>query len=1368
MADSTHTQILGVYENLNPVSPCVPASGPGTSSFWQIVTWGPAVTMISASISAGAPADGCSPFVCPGASSTLFVVGTPSELGVFNFTIDALLSNGTHLFVTCEQTVTLAGPPAGPGGAGCSLITLSPASPLDDVFRLEPISIAFGATGGTAPYTWDLAEGSELPDGLELSSAGVLSGAATIVGDYTFTIRTLDADGCRGIAKYDLTVVEPDPIVVHPDDPDLAEGRRGWLYVQIFTATGGIGEPYEFTLPYSEDEIPPGMTFSALGVLAGLPTAAGLYVFTVRATDEAGYFGEREYTLRISGLRIEVGGVDRTIDIAAAEIELTLNRQATARLEFGDEEIPARGVDVLIYARDGITPIFGGLSLVRRVAGMTASSPANKIDVDCVDYSIYFDDADPVSIVSTVSQDLEDVITSIVSQSLAVYGITYDAAPTGKTVPPVQWTEITVADAFKRITDATGVVFRVLPLKALDVFVPLDDAAPVTITDAEINAFDLQWQDPPNLPRNTVDLLCGPTGTAIVTQDWTADGIATSFEVDIQAVIGDYWPGARSHAFLGPNGAGNFSDGDTITLGSSTYTMRTALVGDVAGEVLIGADVNASLANLVAAIIGAGGGVYAPSTPVNTDADAFMRYPDQLAVNALTVGVAGDSIAVASSHGAIASWYGEGGIPLDHLQLGSDPSGAAGWTQGYILENGATAVPLEAGQYSWNVSAGRGTITAVVAPPDGTTLELRYLAVMPFHVKYPTSLGPGVAPITFREAHPEIDNYASGLALAQQIYNRESNDRRELEISTDVDGFFPGQDLSIDTTYRGGIVDDFLVAAVRIKLVNAELWEYSITAQEADLYAGSFVEQWKALTSGGGGSSSSTAPAPVVPGDVSAAGDVYTDGRNAFRSDQSLGGHKLRFVDDPASAQDAATKAYVDAGDASTLSTAEGYADTGDASTLATVAAAGYVKADGSVDFTGPQSMGGNAITDLDDPTNAQDAATKAYVDAGGGGGGSGDQGFAVAANGLYTIVSNPMIVKPTGTTLTFIVAIGAIGVNDATVYANVALTDIAADDAVAVVGNSLVSFGGQHLFGIVHLTGLEADKEYLAVLVYSSRRATAAVGGGAYQTLICLDKVTAIDAASLETAEAASSSSFGDLATAGPSATLTPPASGIAALIFGDSENRVQTGTSMLGIDISGGNTFAATAFGDLVANSTNGAQNLTIQGALVKAGLAASSTTFKLQYRSDGGSNTRYARWIAALAANFGDTPITFGISRVLTAETRNNTAYGALTTADTVTITVNTKVLVLFSVNIKGSTALDASIAIDVSGANTIAAADGTSNAKQICSSTASALWHIGRGKVFTGLTPGSTTFALRYKASTGTVTAQTRILAVIPLD
>jgi hypothetical protein len=1364
MADSVHSQILAVYQNLPPLTPCVAANPPATpGEFWHVTTWGPAITIVAVAISAGAPAPGSSLFLCPGDSSAVYVRGTPEAVGVYNFTIDATLSNASHLFITCEQTVTLAGPPAGPGGGGCSLITISPASPLPDTIELLPLSIQFEAEDGTAPYTWDLAEGSELPDGLALSSGGLLTGAATTAGSYAFTVRAIDDDGCRGIKAYALEVLAPDAIIVFPVPP-LVDGVRGEIYAApdgvLFTATGGIGAPYDFTI--SDGDLPPGLALAITGELEGRITAAGLYTFTVRATDGAANFGEREYSIEVSGLRILIGEplVDVTIEIEEADLELTLNRQATGRFVIGDDYIPTRGAPVLVYARDGVTPIFGGIVHVRRLAGMTASNPANRTEIDLADYSIFFDDADPITIVATAPQYLEDVIAEIVAQSLAVYGITYDAAPTGKTVPPIEWVDVAVVDAFKRITDATGVVFRVGPLKALVVFVPLDSPAPVTITDANVNAFDLDWTDPPNLAKNTVDLLCGPTGTGVTTQQWEADGYATSWEVDIQAVIGDAYAGARAHAFLGV--AVNFADGDTTTLGSSVYTWRAALVGDVAGEVLIGADGNASLANLVAAIVGAGGGVYAPSTAVNTDADAYIRFPDQLAANALAIGVAGNSIALATTGNG--QWYGEGGIAISTMQLGADPSGAAGWTQGYILENGTLARTIGppgdlAVDYEWNVLAGRGTITLVgTAPAPGTILELKYLAVFPFHAR----VSIGSPPLTFREAHPEIVVYADGIDLATQILARESNDRRELEVFTDVDGFLPGQELGIDTTYRGGIVDDFLVAAVRIHLVNAELWEYRITAQESDEYAGSYVEQWKALTSGGG-SGSSSAPA-TLDGGAAVAGDIYSDGRASFRSDQSMGGHKLRFVDDPALPQDAATKAYTDAGDAATLAAADVAADAADAVLAAAIAAEHYIKRDGSIAFTGDQSMGAHKITDVTDPTNAQDAATKAYVDAGGGGGSAADHGFFGVGGGAAVLAAGPILIKPTGTTLTFVVGIGAIGTGDALVVANVQLTDLTLDDSRAVMNRSLVSFGGQHLFGLVHITGLTAGKEYAASLMFAARVNGAAFAGGpgpGQPFLVCLDLVTSAAAATVETAEASSSGTFADLATAGPSATISIGSDGVAAVIAGDSENRVQTGTSSLGVVVSGANTLAA---GTFAAQSTSGAQNIALQGGLMLSRLASGSTTFKLQYASDGGSNTRYARWIAVLLGVFGGTPIVKGVSAVATAETRASTAYGALTTADSVTLTTGTLVLVLFSVNTSGSGVIDTSVAVDVSGATTIAAADGVSNAKAI---TAGSVYHVGRGVVMT-VNAGSNVFALRYKTSSGTGTFSNRVLAVLRLN
>ncbi len=64
----------------------------------------------------------------------------------------------------------------------------------------------FTATGGTGGNTWSVISGS-LPPGLNpLSSAGVLSGTPTTVGNYSFTVQVKDADGTTTSDPFTLQI----------------------------------------------------------------------------------------------------------------------------------------------------------------------------------------------------------------------------------------------------------------------------------------------------------------------------------------------------------------------------------------------------------------------------------------------------------------------------------------------------------------------------------------------------------------------------------------------------------------------------------------------------------------------------------------------------------------------------------------------------------------------------------------------------------------------------------------------------------------------------------------------------------------------------------------------------------------------------------------------------------------------------------------------------------------------------------------------------------------------------------------------------------------------------------------------------------
>ena len=84
--------------------------------------------------------------------------------------------------------------------------------------------------GGSAPYSWELVDGS-LPQGLALTATGELTGRAADQGTFRFTIAVTDADGKTTPRRYALTVVSTTGeigVVLHPGIIDTT--RYGWKY----------------------------------------------------------------------------------------------------------------------------------------------------------------------------------------------------------------------------------------------------------------------------------------------------------------------------------------------------------------------------------------------------------------------------------------------------------------------------------------------------------------------------------------------------------------------------------------------------------------------------------------------------------------------------------------------------------------------------------------------------------------------------------------------------------------------------------------------------------------------------------------------------------------------------------------------------------------------------------------------------------------------------------------------------------------------------------------------------------------------------------------------------------------------------------
>lgn len=193
------------------------------------------------------------------------ISGTPTASGLYFVSVRVLDANQKSAEVTLPIFIS---------GSGLAVNTLIlPAARPNQAY-----STMLQATGGTAPYTFQLIIGS-LPTGLSLSPAGLLSGNLTQSSNGAFTVRVTDAAGATVNVSYLFNVNSSN---ISLSSSALAMGQTGRLYSATFASTGGSGN-YTYTI--DAGALPPGLTLSSSGTLSGTPSAAGTYVFNLKSTD---------------------------------------------------------------------------------------------------------------------------------------------------------------------------------------------------------------------------------------------------------------------------------------------------------------------------------------------------------------------------------------------------------------------------------------------------------------------------------------------------------------------------------------------------------------------------------------------------------------------------------------------------------------------------------------------------------------------------------------------------------------------------------------------------------------------------------------------------------------------------------------------------------------------------------------------------------------------------------------------------------------------------------------------------------------------------------------------------------------------------
>jgi hypothetical protein len=213
--------------------------------------------------------------------------GTPTQIGMFNFTITATDANGC----TGMQSYTLT--------ISCAAISFSPAT-LPAGLVGSPYDQTITVNGVATPITVNLLPNNNLPPGLSLISfvtanSFKIAGTPSTPGTFNFTLQVTDTNKCIATQTYSI-VINCANITLSPST--LANGQEGLQYSQTITAIGGRA-PYAFSRV--SGNLPPGLNLLASGALTGSPTVAGTYNFTVQARDLNSCTGSRSYTVVITG-----------------------------------------------------------------------------------------------------------------------------------------------------------------------------------------------------------------------------------------------------------------------------------------------------------------------------------------------------------------------------------------------------------------------------------------------------------------------------------------------------------------------------------------------------------------------------------------------------------------------------------------------------------------------------------------------------------------------------------------------------------------------------------------------------------------------------------------------------------------------------------------------------------------------------------------------------------------------------------------------------------------------------------------------------------------------------------------------------------
>jgi hypothetical protein len=205
-------------------------------------------------------------------SSNGVVSGTPTAQGTASFTANVSAGGASS-----QRQFSL--------GVAAGLEIAAPATTVAEI--AVPLTIELNATGGSAPYRWELTQGS-LPTHVGFigdqgnGSTALIKGVPATSGSFPLTFRVTDVLGRSTL--HTITLGVADKLRLAAKMPGVARVAR--LYRAHGVAEGGYGKR---TWSIARGVLPTGLQLdSKTGFITGRPAHRGRYVFYLAAKDELG------------------------------------------------------------------------------------------------------------------------------------------------------------------------------------------------------------------------------------------------------------------------------------------------------------------------------------------------------------------------------------------------------------------------------------------------------------------------------------------------------------------------------------------------------------------------------------------------------------------------------------------------------------------------------------------------------------------------------------------------------------------------------------------------------------------------------------------------------------------------------------------------------------------------------------------------------------------------------------------------------------------------------------------------------------------------------------------------------------------------